>query len=652
MNEDISEIKIEAEKLKTKIDNAPRLPGVYLMKDKHEKIIYVGKAKDLRSRIRAYFGMKDTRPMIPFLVPKIFDLDFIVTETEKEALILENNLIKEYRPRYNVYFRDDKDYLSLRIDLKDPFPRFELVRRPKKDGATYFGPFASSTAMRETLQFVHQIFPLRTCKPLEFKSRRRPCIEYEIKRCLAPCCGLVKKETYRQMVDDAVSFMEGHEKSLVSDLKARMIAAAEAYRFEEAARIRDMIAAIETTIEKQKIMSMYSKNQDVLGLYREGNLTQICILFVRKGKVMGSKKLVPIRLNLESAEIISSVLKQYYQNELLIPDEILIPEEIEDLDLIEQWIAEKKGGRVVIEIPQRGSKKGLIDMARENAESVFKTDQLARENREDSLKLLAQHLHLNRIPNRIECFDISNIGGQYAVGSMVYFAGGLPDKSGYKRFRINTIQGMDDYGMMYEVLKRRYAEKQNLPDLLMVDGGKGQLHVAMAVMKELAIEGLDIIGIAKEDREGNPLLKRKGRLQKGEDRVYLPGRKDPIYLSRHPRELFLLQRVRDEAHRFAITYHRKLKEKSDFRSVLDEIPGIGRGKKNALLAHFKDINRIRQASMEDLKQVGGIGDELARIVSDFFKIAPNPESGPDPAQPVQADSDHQNQTGHPDHVKR
>ena len=622
MEDNSTDIKTDSEKLQSKIENAPRLPGVYLMKDKHEKVIYVGKAKDLRSRIRAYFGMKDTRPMIPFLVPKIFDLDFIVTGTEKEALILENNLIKEHRPRYNVYFRDDKDYLNIRIDLKDSFPRFELLRRPKKDGATYFGPFASSSAMRETLQFVQQIFPLRTCKPLEFRSRKRPCIEYEIKRCLAPCCGLVTPKAYRELVDDAISFMEGHEKSLVADLRSRMMAASEAYRFEEAARLRDMIAAIETTIEKQKIMSMSSKDQDVFGFYREGNLTQVCILFVRKGSVLGNKKLAPIRLDLDSAEILSAVLKQYYDHELLVPDEILIPVEIEDREVIEEWLAEKKNGKVAVEVPQRGSKKGLLDMAHENAENAFKTDQLARDNRAESLQLLAQHLHLKRNPDKIECFDISNIGGQYAVGSMVYFAGGLPDKSGYKRFRINSVQGMDDYGMMYEVLKRRYAGKRQLPDLLMVDGGKGQLNIALAVMKELSIEGLDIIGIAKEDREGNPLLKKKGRLHKGEDRVYLPGRKDPIYLSRHPRELFLLQRVRDEAHRFAITYHRKVKEKQDFRSVLDDIPGVGPAKKKALLAHFQDLQAIRQASVDDLKQVEGIGVELAQAIYDFFQGPP------------------------------
>lgn len=618
------EQKIDPEKLQAKVENAPRLPGVYLMKDKHEKVIYVGKAKDLRNRIRAYFGLKDTRPMIPFLVSRIFDFDFIVTETEKEALILENNLIKEHRPRYNVYFRDDKDYLSLRIDLKDPFPRFELVRRPKKDGAAYFGPFASSTAMRETLHFVHRIFPLRTCKPLEFRSRKRPCIEYEIKRCLGPCCGLIPKEKYRELVEDSVAFMEGRGKSLVSDLKRRMNAAADAYRFEEAARLRDMIAAIEATIEKQRMLSVSNVNRDVFGLYREGNLAQVCILFVRKGKVLGSKKLSPIRLNVESAEIVSSVLKQYYQTEALIPEEILLPEEIEDREVIQEWLADKKGGRISLEIPRRGDKKALVDMARENAENVFKTDQLARENREDSLKLLARHLHLSKLPERIECFDISNIGGQYAVGSIVYFRGGLPEKSGYRRFRINTVRGMDDYGMMYEVLKRRYADRENLPDLLIVDGGKGQLNVALAVARELDLIGaMDIVGIAKEEREGNkPTLQKSSRLRKDEDRVYVAGRKDPIYLSRQPRELFLLMRVRDEAHRFAVAYHRKLKEKSDFRSVLDEIPGIGRGKKNALLAHFKDINTIRRASVEELKQVGGIGDELAGVIRRFFEAAP------------------------------
>ena len=609
---------MKTEHLTDRVKNAPRTPGVYLMKDKNGKVIYVGKARDLRARVRSYFGGADSRPMVSFLVPRVCDLEFIVTATEKEALILENNLIKRYRPRYNVNFRDDKAYFNIRLNTKDKFPRFELVRRVKKDGARYFGPYASSASVKETLSFLQQIFPMRTCSDVEFKSRRRPCIEYEIKRCPAPCCGLIESTVYRDLVKDAANFLEGNGRRLISDLRLRMSAAAKELRFEDAAVIRDRIAAIDATLEKQRVVSMSFRDQDIFGLYMDGDLTQTCAIFIRKGKILGRKKFPIFKIEVGSSEILSSLLKQYYDGEVFIPEEIVIPDDIYDREVIEEWLTEKRGGRVSVVVPKRGLKKGLSDMARDNAENIFKMDRAAGHDVKETLKRLKDLLHLKSLPNRIECFDISNIGGANAVGSMVTFVEGISCKSGYRRFKIKTVHGMDDYAMMREVLKRRYGKVETLPDLIMVDGGKGQLGVALSVIKELRIEGLDVIGLAKE--ADNQVFRRQNtKIRKGEDRVYIPKRKDPVYLSRYPNALFLLQRVRDEAHRFAISYHRKLKEKKDYHSLLNDIPWIGEIRKKALFTYFGDVGKIREAPVEELQKVPGIGKEMARQLHDFLQ---------------------------------
>jgi excinuclease ABC subunit C len=602
--------------LKEKVENAPALTGIYLMKDDHDKIIYVGKSKNLRTRIRAYFGGKDSRPMIPFLLSRINDVDFIVTETEKEALILENTLIKKHRPRYNVNFRDDKNYFSIRIDLKEPYPRFRLVRRMKKDGAKYFGPYSSSAAVKETLHFLQKIFPLRTCKDVEFRSRKRPCIEYEINRCLAPCLGCVGSEDYDSVVKDAVLFMEGQGKQLISGLKSRMKTAAKDMHFEEAARIRDRINAIETTMEKQRAVSPTFKDQDIFGLYRIDDQIQTCLLYVRGGSMVGKKTFPLCKSKAGSSDVLSSLLKQYYDSGAFIPREIIIPEHIEDGNVIEEWLSEKKAGeKVSVFVPQRGDKTKLLATACNNAENIYKTERLSHVEDENTLTILAERLRLRRVPHQIECFDISNVGGRYAVGSMVTFLNGRPHKSGYRRFKIKTVSGADDYAMLYEVLKRRYSRENNFPDLIIIDGGKGQLNVALSVLYELNISDIDVIGLAKETRT---ITGAATAIHKEEDRVYLPNRKNPLYLSRFPQALFLLQRVRDEAHRFAVSYYRKLKEKSDLRSWIDVVPGIGDFRKKALLRFFGDIERLRNASREELEQVPGIGRETAdRIFTHF-----------------------------------
>jgi excinuclease ABC subunit C len=598
------------DQLIARVKNAPASPGVYLMKDKDGKVIYVGKASNLKNRIRNYFGRTDGRSMVSFLIAKVRDVEFIVTETEKEALILENNLIKEHRPRYNVNFRDDKTYFNIRMDPAAIFPRFQLVRRPRKDGARYFGPYPSSAAAKETLRFIQSIFRLRTCTDQEVISRKRPCIEYEIKRCLAPCAGLIDRASYEGLVNDSMAFMEGRDKKLIADLCVRMNTASEHLRFEEAAVLRNTIAAIEETLEKQTVVSGFLMDRDVFGMHRKGNLTQICILYVRKGKIIGKKTFPLFRIGSDFSEILSSLLQQYYDAGAYIPDEIIIPLDIEDRAVMAEWLSEKKGKKVSVAVPIRGKRMELLKIAGDNAKSIFELEKHATPM-EETLSVLARELLLKNIPRRLECFDISNIGGKYAVGSMVTFVDGKAWKPGYRRFRIKTVDGADDYAMMYEVLNRRYRGKDNLPDIILVDGGKGQLSVAVAALKDLNIEGVDVVALAKELRQR--------QTDRGEDRAYIVGKKDPVYVSKWPEALFLLQRVRDEAHRFAVAYHRQLKGKGDFHSLLDEITGIGTEKKKALLKLFGDVSRIRNASVQELQAVQGIGGKTAAKIHAFLK---------------------------------
>ncbi len=613
--------------LENRIRNAPAAPGVYLMKDREGAVLYAGKAKNLRARVRSYFARTDSRFMVPFLLSRVDDIAFIVTETEKEALILENTLIKEHRPRYNVDFRDDKAYFHIRIDPADAFPRFQLIRRPKRDGAKYFGPYPSSAAAKETLRFLQPLFPLRTCRDRELKGRVRPCLEHEIKRCLAPCVKRVDGESYRRVAAEATAFLEGREKSLLAGLRQRMHGEAEDLNFEKAAELRDRIAAIEATLERQRVSSLISRDQDVYGLHREGDLTQVCALFVRGGRIVGQKSFPLLKVGGDTRSILSSLIQQYYDGGAFVPDEIVIPHSLEDQAVMSEWLADRKGRKVSVAVSRRGQGRGLLEMARRNAESVFRTERLQREDPKEALPALAERLALKNFPRRIECFDISNLGGSHAVGSMVVFLDGRPLKAGYRRFRIRTVAGADDYGMMYEVLSRRYRRKENLPDLIVVDGGKGQLGVALSVLKDLGIAGIDAIGLAKErpDEFHRAFGAAKGRapggagFEKGQDRVYLPGRKDPVLLHRRPAVRFLLARIRDEAHRFAVTYHRGVREKQDLRSLLDDIPGVGPAKKRALLTTFGNLDRVRAASAAELRKAPGIGAALAAQIQDFLR---------------------------------
>ncbi len=599
--------------LKEKAASAPRSPGVYIMHDAAGKVIYVGKANDLKSRISSYFTGKDTRPMAPFLMARVRDIEFITTATEKEALILENNLIKKHRPRYNVILRDDKTYYHLSLDPSEPYPRLTLVRKRLNNAALYFGPYPSGLAAKETLRFVQQVFPLRTCRNRDFQLRPRPCLEYQIGRCLAPCKNLIDEAAYRKLAQSAVSFLQGRRRELVSDLKRQMEDAARDLNYEEAARLRDRIGALEHALERQNVDWGGLEDQDVLGVYTDQDTYQLCILFVRGGKLLGSKSFTPVKTKADAGEVISSLLGQYYDGSNL-PDELILPLHLPDEDVIAEWLTDQKGKKVPLTVPQRGAKKALADMAGANARELFLSGQKKEEQRAAALAVLQEKLSLSKLPRRIECYDISNISGKDAVGSMVVLQDGEPDKSGYRRFRIRGLDEPDDYGMMREVLTRRFSGTQPLPDLVVVDGGKGQLNVALSVLNDLKIK-LDVAGLAKEERAiPTAKVRLRGKAAKAEDRVYLPRRKDAVFLSSKPAALALLQRVRDEAHRFAVSYYHRLKNKNDFRSVLDAIPDVGSERKRELLKYFGSVKQVRLASLSDLQKVPGIGKELAEKI--------------------------------------
>lgn len=603
--------------LEEQIQGLPTSPGVYLMKDNEGAVLYVGKAKSLRNRVRTYFGRSgDTRYVLRFLLPKVHQVDTLITDTEKEALILENTLIKKYKPRYNINFKDDKTYFNLKFSLNEEFPKLSLVRRVKKDGARYFGPYASSGAVKETLKLLQRVFPLRTCRDANFRNRSRPCLNYQIKKCLAPCCQLVSPEKYAELVQEVLLFLEGKNSQLMKVLRARMAAASEALDFEEAARIRDQILAIEQTLEKQKAVSRSSSDQDVFAFHRQGNVWEFQVLFFRQGLLVGNKSFHFSRLDLPDEEALSAFLRRYYAEDQYIPQEILLPLSIEDESLLSEWLSEKRGGKVEVLAPQRGQKKRLVEMARKNAENTFKKKLSEKEDLSLTLQELKKKLRLNTLPHRVECFDISNLFGTLAVGSMVSFLDGRPDHSQYRHYKVQAPSFPDDYAMMYEVLKRRYSKllfEKESPDLLIVDGGKGQLNVALAVLSELGLQGISAIGLAK-DKE-----KRPGKIEREtSDKVYLPNVKDPLILPSHSTGLRYLQKGRDEAHRFAIAYHKKLRGKQGLQTILDEVPGIGKAKRKALLKAFGSLQKIQEAPLEALIQVEPLTQKDAQRLFEFF----------------------------------
>ena len=606
--------------LNQKIDRLPNNPGVYLFKDKKGTILYVGKAGNIKHRVNSYFQKRegiDVKTLA--MLEKVADIDTIVTDTEKEAFILENNLIKVHRPRYNVKLRDDKNYPCLRLSMEEAFPTLTIVRRIKKDGSLYFGPYPSATSLRETLRLIRRLFPIRTCLDTKFSGRLRPCINYEMDRCSGPCCGKIDRDQYREIVHQVRMFLEGKNKDLVESLKKKMGEESEQLHFEKAAKIRDQIEYIEHVIEKQKIVSSDFLDQDVIGFYRQDHMFVVHPLFIRGGKLLGGKGFTFPSTGLPDEEVFSSFLHQYYREGKFIPEQILIPKAIPEQDLVEQWLTELKGKRVRIFVPIKGDKKHLLKMACENAEQFLLAKNELDRDREKLLETLREKLHLKKVPRKIEAFDISNLQGGNAVGSMVFFEDGKLNKERYRHFRIKTIEGADDYGMMYEILLRRYqkvVEENDLPDLVLLDGGRGQLNVAQEVFKELKIKEVDLISLAKERAVEGPRL---SRLRKTEEKVFHPQYKEPFILGKHSPLLHLLDRIRDEAHRFAIIYHKKVRSRETIKSVLEEIPGIGKVRQKELLKFFGTVEEIKEATEEELAKAPKMNRKSARIVYHFFR---------------------------------
>ncbi|MDE1890622.1 MAG: excinuclease ABC subunit UvrC [Planctomycetota bacterium] len=599
--------------LENKLKNLPSSPGVYLMKDAKHKVIYVGKAKNIKNRVKSYFQRNtDNRLYTEYLVRRVADINFVLTETEKEALILENNLIKQFKPKFNINLRDDKTFISVKLEVDKKFPYPKVVRQIEDDGAMYFGPYASARAVRETLRYIHETIPIRKCLDNVFKKRVKPCLYYQIHKCLGPCCGLVDEVSYQGLIDHVILILKGKQGDLIDVLEKQMYEESKSMRYERAAKIRDRIRAIEETVERQRIHSMTFVDRDVFGYYREGNDAYIEVMFIRSGNMedVASYHFSTNHNTIE--EVFRSFLNQFYNQTRFIPSEIIIPVESADAKLLEEWLSERKGRKVEVVHPQRGDKVRLVEMAQKNAENAYMVSQVRKEDFIRTLQTLKETLKLKQIPERIECFDISNIFGKQAVGSMVTFEQGEPNKSRYKRFKIKTVGRIDDYAMMREVLTRRYkraVEEGDLPNLIMVDGGKGQLGVALKVFEELAIGNVDLIALAKGGKERDISDEKFG------ERVFVPYVSEAIVLDPSSPELLFLDKVRDEAHRFAIAYHRKLRDKEYYRSPLDEIPGIGTARKKALLRCFGSVEGIRNATIEQLIEISKLPPKQA---SDIF----------------------------------
>ncbi len=621
--------------LEEQVEALPVEPGVYLFKSARGSVLYVGKAQNLRSRVRQYVSGGDGRIRIPALVDRAESVEVLVTGNVKEALLLENELIKQHRPPFNVRLRDDKQYLALRIDESETWPRVTMVRRFRKDGAQYFGPYTSSVALKSSLSKLRRLFPLRSCTDGTFKDyarRGRPCIEYEMKRCLGPCCDLTDAEAYAEQVRGTILFLRGKSRELMESIEREMAEASSEERFEDAARLRDRIQAVERTIESQQIVTEAGGDRDVFALAREGGEVEVQVLHVREGRVIGARDFGFSNVRLDDGDVMGSFLGQFYGSGEghAPPREILTSVDFEDEGALESLWRERFERAVQVRRAQRGVGRKLLEIAERNAALSLSTRLAARESVETALDELEERCGLGRRPSRIECYDVSNLQGTLAVASRVVFADGQPIKKDYRRYRIREADAGDDYGCLREVLDRRLRRvgSEPLPDLLMVDGGRGQVGVVSAALADAELE-VDVLGISKERDEESPGLrvKRSGGLKA--ERLFRPGRRNPILLSPSSRGLLLLQRIRDESHRFAIEFQRELRSKRNLTSILEELPGIGPGKRRALLRHFGSLRGVRHASLEALAAVPGLSRRDAERVHGFFEALEAPEAAPE-----------------------
>lgn len=586
----------------------PDKPGVYLMHDAEGKVIYVGKAVVLKNRVRSYFrNLASHTPKVKAMVAKIAEIETIVTSSEVEALILECNLIKKYRPRYNISLKDDKTYPYLKVTMQEDFPRLHMTRRLSRDGAKYYGPYADAGAMYATMKLLKSMFPLRTCRKM---NPDRPCLNYHIKRCLAPCAGYVSKEEYGKMIKSVCMVLDGRTTELERDLKQRMQEAAEEYAFEEAARLRDQLQAVERLNESQKAVTNNGGDMDVIGFAQDmtGNCLQI--FFVRKGKLIGRDNFFLQDGGEAPQEVLTAFLKQYYNEATFIPREIVLPQlpEAEEQQLIELWLRQKAERKVELIQPQRGVKRELLQLANDNAQKLLderlRKGSLSLKNDEQAAEELQQALGLEHSLERMDCFDISHTQGSETVASMVVFRKGSISKKDYRKYKIVSAEGKpDDFKSMQEVVYRRYKDYEDLPNLVVIDGGKGQLSSALEVIRGLGLADLPVVGLAKREEE-----------------IFIPHQSTSILLDRDSAALHLIQRIRDEAHRFAITFHRKLRGKRNLVSVLDHVEGIGPKRRQALWKAFKTLDAMKAASVEELAAVEGMNSAAAQTLYDFFRL--------------------------------
>jgi len=599
--------------LEEQLKALPANPGVYLFKDEQGKIIYVGKAANLNNRVRSYFGTSSSlSSKIQQLVSKIQDIEFMITNSEQEALILECNLIKKYHPRYNVRLKDDKTFPYLKINVNEEWPGVYITRRIKNDGARYFGPFASAGSVRKTLRLIKKIFPFRSCtKPIN-GSDKRPCLNYYIHRCLGPCIGAVTKAEYQEVINQVILFLEGKQELVLRELNHRMTAAAQQLQFEKASLLRDQIQAIKRIIEGQKIAITLRGEQDAIALAQNGGQAYIEIFFIRNNKLIGHDHFTMEGTHDEKPDqIMTNFVKQYYASASYIPPVILIQYPVDEMSVLTKWLKERRRGNIKLQVPQRGVKKRLINMVAENADKgllLVKAKQANLETITSGLQELKNRLCLPKIPLRIEGYDISDIQGALAVGSMIALEKGLPKPSHYRRFRLKMVAGVNDYAMMQEILRRRFKRAiasetgwANMPDLILIDGGKGHLNAALEVRQELRLDSIPIVSLAKENEE-----------------VFIPGKPEPVDIPKDSPALHILQRARDEAHRFAISYHRRLRYKEGVTSILDDILGIGPKRKKALLHKFSSVEAIKDASTEEISQTKGITLALANKIKEYL----------------------------------
>ncbi len=597
-----------SEEVLLKIANLPTTPGVYLWHDEYKRIIYVGKAVNLRNRVKSYVRKDSNRTIkVAAMMKKAVNVEVIQTKTEMEALILEATLIKEHHPKYNIMLRDDKTYPYIKVTVQEDFPRVLMVRRMERDGAKYYGPFTDVMAVHRSLKLFHRQFPLRQCRNMNVD---RPCLQYHMGFCAAPCCSHIDKATYRGYIDEIIDVLEGRPAPILKQLKEDMEAASEELRFEDAARYRDQLKGLELIREKQRMVTQRG-DIDVIGIASEPTRACVQLFFIRHGKLMGRENFF-IKPDGDSDEVIvNEFVKQYYGGASFVPKELLLPMATEEQELFAEWFSSMKGQQVEVTVPQRGYKMDLIRMAHENAQHFLEERhrqwQYELDKSGGAVKKLAEALDLPRLPERMECFDISHIQGAETVASMVVFENGKPAKKEYRRFKLKTVQGTpDDFKSMVEVMERRYGKETDwpMPDLIVIDGGKGQLSSVLPVIRATGITDVPVISLAKREEE-----------------VFVEGKSDSILLDYHSPELQLLQQIRDEAHRFAITYHRQLRGKRNLESVLDHVEGIGPKRRKALWDDFKSLEAMKEASVEQLAAVPGMNYKAAEAVYNFFKLS-------------------------------